>query len=142
MNRGRPRTVLGTFGEIAVTDSGRYRASTRHRDLDGRLRKVSATATSKKGAEALLKRATLTSVAASRCGHAGFGRARWRSSSSSAGVKWVGTSSGACAGSVLTTSTPNVSWVAIQVCHSSVSRAASQGWISTVRLLLRRSCVG
>ena len=56
MNRGRPRTVLGTFGEIAVTDSGRYRASTRHRDLDGRLRKVSATATSKKGAAALLKR--------------------------------------------------------------------------------------
>ena len=59
MSRGRPRTVLGTVGETAVTDSGRYRASTRHRDLDGRLRKVSATATSKKGAAALLKRRLL-----------------------------------------------------------------------------------
>ena len=56
MTRGRPRTVLGTFGEIAVNDiGGRYRAITRHRDLDGRLRKVTATATSRKGAEALLK---------------------------------------------------------------------------------------
>ena len=60
MTRGRPRTVLGTFGEIAVNDiGGRYRASTRHRDLDGRLRRVTATATSKKGAEALLKRRLL-----------------------------------------------------------------------------------
>ena len=33
--------------------------STQHRDLDGRLRKVSASATSKKGAEALLKRRLL-----------------------------------------------------------------------------------
>ena len=56
MTRGRPRTVLGTFGKIAVNDiGGGYRASTRHRDLDGRLRKVTATATSKKGAEPLLK---------------------------------------------------------------------------------------
>ncbi len=56
MTRGRPRTVLGTFGEIAVNDiGGRYRASTRYRDMDGRLRKVTATATSKKSAEALLK---------------------------------------------------------------------------------------
>ena len=51
MTRGRPRTVLGTFGEVAVTDIGG-----RHRDMDGRAPKVSATATSKKGAEALLKR--------------------------------------------------------------------------------------
>ena len=60
MSRGRPRTVIGRFGEIAVTDiGGRYRASTRHRDLDGRLRKVTATATSKKRAQALLKRRLL-----------------------------------------------------------------------------------
>ena len=31
MTRGRPRTELGTFGEIAVTNiGGRYRASARH----------------------------------------------------------------------------------------------------------------
>jgi integrase len=56
MTRGRPRTVIGTFGEVHVTDiGGRYRALTRYRDMDGRLRKVTAVARSKKHAEALLK---------------------------------------------------------------------------------------
>lgn len=56
MTRGRPRTPIGTFGVVALTDlGGRYRALTRFRDLDGRLRKVTATATTRRGAEALLK---------------------------------------------------------------------------------------
>ena len=56
MTRGRPRTPIGTFGQIAVTDlGGRYRALTRFRDADGRLRKVSATAATRRGAEATLK---------------------------------------------------------------------------------------
>ncbi|MBB2921244.1 tyrosine-type recombinase/integrase [Cellulomonas cellasea] len=56
MSRGRPRTAIGTFGEIALTDLGnRYRASTRYRDLDGRLRRVTATARSARAAEAELK---------------------------------------------------------------------------------------
>ncbi|WP_225754852.1 tyrosine-type recombinase/integrase [Actinotalea sp. Marseille-Q4924] len=56
MTRGRPRTPIGTFGQIAVTDlGGRYRALTRFRDVDGRLRKVSATAATRRGAEATLK---------------------------------------------------------------------------------------
>lgn len=55
-NRGRPRTAIGTFGDIRVSDlGGRYRALTRYRDLDGRLRRVAATARSRRGAEALLK---------------------------------------------------------------------------------------
>lgn len=38
MSPGRPRTAIGTFGEVAVIDlGGRYRAITRYRDLDGRL---------------------------------------------------------------------------------------------------------
>ena len=56
MSRGRPRTAIGTFGTIHVSDlGGRYRALTRFRDLDGRLRRVTATARSRRGAEALLK---------------------------------------------------------------------------------------
>jgi integrase len=56
VTRGRPRTVIGTFGEVDVKDiGGRYRALTRYRDMDGRLRKVTAVARSKKHAEALLK---------------------------------------------------------------------------------------
>jgi hypothetical protein len=35
---GRPRTVIGTFGEVHVhrLATSRYRASTRYRDVDGR----------------------------------------------------------------------------------------------------------
>lgn len=56
MSRGRPRTAIGTFGQVHVSDlGGRYRALTRFRDLDGRLRKVTATARSQRAAEALLK---------------------------------------------------------------------------------------
>jgi integrase len=56
MSPGRPRTAIGTFGEIAVTDlGGRHRAFTRFRDVDGRLRPVTATATSERSARARLK---------------------------------------------------------------------------------------
>lgn len=56
MSPGRPRTAIGTFGEIAVIDlGGRYRAITRYRDLDGRLRRVTATARSPRAAQAELK---------------------------------------------------------------------------------------
>lgn len=61
MSRGRPRTAMGTFGQVHVTDlDGRYRALTRFRDTDGRLRKVSATARSRRAAEGLLKERLLT----------------------------------------------------------------------------------
>lgn len=54
---GRPRTVIGTFGEIHVKRiaTGRYRASTRYRDVDGRLRRVTATGSNAKAASSLLK---------------------------------------------------------------------------------------
>jgi integrase len=56
VNRGRPRTAIGTYGQVRVSDlGGRYRALTRFRDLDGRLRKVTATARSRRAAEVLLK---------------------------------------------------------------------------------------
>ena len=56
VNRGRPRTAIGTYGAVYVTDiGGRYRALARFRDLDGRLRRVTATARSRRTAEALLK---------------------------------------------------------------------------------------
>lgn len=56
MITGRPRTPIGTFGRIAVREAGgRYTAITRFRDVDGRLRKVEATAPTRRGAEALLK---------------------------------------------------------------------------------------
>ncbi|MDT0167078.1 tyrosine-type recombinase/integrase [Actinotalea sp. AC32] len=56
MSRGRPRTAIGTFGEIAVTDLGdRHRALTRYRDLDGRLRKVTAVGATPRTARARLK---------------------------------------------------------------------------------------
>ena len=56
MRTGRPRTPIGTFGAVAIVDLGdRYRAITRYRDVDGRLRRVMATATSRRGAEARLK---------------------------------------------------------------------------------------
>lgn len=53
---GRPRTAIGTYGVIGVRMKGRrYLAETRYRDLDGRLRKVAATAGSRSAAQALLK---------------------------------------------------------------------------------------
>ena len=56
MTPGRPRTAIGTFGEITVTDlGGRHRAITRYRDLDGRLRRVMATGPSARVARAKLK---------------------------------------------------------------------------------------
>lgn len=56
MTAGRPRTAIGTFGDINITVVGRrYRALTRYRDLDGRLRKVTATAGSERAVRARLK---------------------------------------------------------------------------------------
>jgi hypothetical protein len=53
----RPRTPIGTFGEIHLdrTRDGRARALTRFRDYDGQLRRVQATADTPKGAERKLK---------------------------------------------------------------------------------------
>lgn len=60
MSGGRPRTAIGTYGAIAVRRRAgragiRHVAETRFRDLDGRLRKVSATASSAGLARATLK---------------------------------------------------------------------------------------
>lgn len=53
----RPRTPVGTFGDIWVEPvaGGRYRAGTRYRDEDGRLRRVTATGDTARAAERLLK---------------------------------------------------------------------------------------
>lgn len=56
MRYGRPRTPIGTFGEIAVRDlGGRYEAGARFRDLDGRLRRVTAVGRTRRAAQTLLK---------------------------------------------------------------------------------------
>lgn len=56
MAGGRPRTAIGTYGAIYVMrKADRCVAETRFRDLDGRLRKVTATAGSASAARALLK---------------------------------------------------------------------------------------
>jgi len=54
---GRPRTAIGTYGAIHVTRkrSRTYVARTRYRDIDGRLRDVTATAESRNRAIADLK---------------------------------------------------------------------------------------
>lgn len=54
---GRPRTVIGTFGEVHLKrlGTGRYRASTRFRDVDGRLRRVTVTGFDVRRATSLLK---------------------------------------------------------------------------------------
>jgi integrase len=53
---GRPRTPIGTFGDVRVTDlGGRFQAMARYRDLDGRLRKVTAVASSQRRARARLQ---------------------------------------------------------------------------------------
>jgi integrase len=53
----RPRTPIGTFGDIHLdrTRDGRARALTRFRDYDGQLRRVQATADTPKAAERKLK---------------------------------------------------------------------------------------
>lgn len=53
----RPRTPIGTFGEIYFekTHDGRARALTRFRDYDGQLRRVQTTADTPKSAERRLK---------------------------------------------------------------------------------------
>ncbi|WP_127125586.1 tyrosine-type recombinase/integrase [Georgenia sp. SYP-B2076] len=55
---GRPRTPIGTFGDITYVKvaGGRVRARTRYRDDDGQIRRVSATGTSNKDAERNLKK--------------------------------------------------------------------------------------
>src|SRR4029453_6816387 len=54
---GRPRQPVGTFGAITTTEfqPGRFRATTRFRDWDGKSRKVTATATSRNAATTALK---------------------------------------------------------------------------------------
>jgi integrase len=54
---GRPRTPIGTFGEISIREiaPGKFRAATRFRDWDGQARQVSATADSRRAASAELK---------------------------------------------------------------------------------------
>ena len=57
-----PRTSIGTYGEILVmTLRGRCVAETRIRDADGRLRKVTATASSPRAATARLEERLLES---------------------------------------------------------------------------------
>ena len=54
---GRPRTAIGTYGTLHVTRkrSRTYVARTRYRDIDGRLRDVTATAATRPRAIADLK---------------------------------------------------------------------------------------
>ena len=53
----RPRTPIGTFGQIEFTTmpSGQVRARTRFRDVDGQLRRVEAEGLTRKAAEHALK---------------------------------------------------------------------------------------
>ena len=57
MQMVRPRTPIGTFGEIYFekASGGRTRAFARFRDHDGQLRRVQATAETPKAAERKLK---------------------------------------------------------------------------------------
>ncbi len=54
----RPRTPIGTFGDISYikASGGQFRARTRYRDDDGKVRRVSATGATKREAERNLKR--------------------------------------------------------------------------------------
>lgn len=54
---GRPRTAIGTYGSIHVVRKarGRFVAHTRYRDVDGQLRQVRATSSSRSRAIATLK---------------------------------------------------------------------------------------
>lgn len=67
---GRPRTPIGTFGDITYVKvaGGRVRARTRFRDDDGHVRRVSATGASNKDAERNLKK-----VLAQRASHVATG---------------------------------------------------------------------
>lgn len=61
MSGGRPRTAIGTYGTVSVRRHGRsYIATTRFRDLDGRLRPVAACAASRSAAQAHLKERLLS----------------------------------------------------------------------------------
>ncbi len=53
----RPRTPVGTFGQVEFTtmSGGQVRARTRFRDVDGQLRRVEATGLTRKAAEHALK---------------------------------------------------------------------------------------
>ncbi len=55
---GRPRTPIGTFGEISFSTppSGHVLARTRYRDDDGRVRRVSATGATRTAATRNLKK--------------------------------------------------------------------------------------
>jgi integrase len=58
MTTGRPRTAIGTYGAINVrrkSDGRRFVAETRFRDLDGQLRQVKATGSSRSAATAVLR---------------------------------------------------------------------------------------
>lgn len=61
----RPRTTIGTYGTIHVKRVGkrRYRARTRVRDADGRLREVKVTSGSGNQAKALLRRTGQADIA-------------------------------------------------------------------------------
>jgi hypothetical protein len=54
----RPRTPIGTFGDISFINAtgGQFRARTRFRDDDGKVRRVSATGLTKREAERNLKK--------------------------------------------------------------------------------------
>lgn len=67
---GRPRTPIGTFGEIsfAKVAGGQVQARTRFRDDDGQVRRVSATGATRKEAERKLKQ-----VLARRVSHVASG---------------------------------------------------------------------
>lgn len=54
----RPRTPIGTFGDISYIKApgGQFRARTRYRDDDGKVRRVSATGATKREAERNLKK--------------------------------------------------------------------------------------
>lgn len=54
----RPRTPIGTFGDISFIKAtgGQVRARTRYRDDDGKVRRVSATGVTKREAERNLKK--------------------------------------------------------------------------------------
>lgn len=60
----RPRTPIGTFGEISYssTASGRVEARTRFRDVDGQLRQVGATGDTRTAADHALKTAVMQRI--------------------------------------------------------------------------------
>lgn len=70
MSGGRPRTAIGTYGTIHARRRGaKCVAQTRFRDLDGRMRKVEATASSPSLARSLLKERLLVRSGFGSGGH-------------------------------------------------------------------------